>query len=377
MIAYPTNDGFDEFSAAKEQFEKLLGDLRAESSRTLEHGEVESLIAREGNELLRRLMQGYLDHRAHAELPQEAVVGPDGEERRQCRTRERELATLFGDVTVQRLGYRGAGLDSVFPLDAALNLPRHKYSFGLGQRVASGVAKHAFADTVQTIAETTGGQVPKRQSEILSRQISLDFDAFYEQRPDAQGCQGLLVMTVDGKGVVVRQEDLREATRKAAERSEHKLKTRLSRGEKRYRKRMATVAAVYEVDPDPRTAEQIMGLADPVSSRSPIRNKRVWASLQHTPGEVIEQLFAEAERRDPHHQRTWLVLSDGQDAQLREIQAATLAHRPETVIVQDFIHALEYLWKAAYAFHPEGSADAEAWVLDHALGVCRTFHLYC
>ncbi len=48
----------DEYVAAREQFEKLMGELRSESSRILEHGEVESLIAREGNELLRRLMQG-------------------------------------------------------------------------------------------------------------------------------------------------------------------------------------------------------------------------------------------------------------------------------------------------------------------------------
>ena len=35
---------FDEFVAAREQFEKLMGELRSESSPILEHGEVESLI---------------------------------------------------------------------------------------------------------------------------------------------------------------------------------------------------------------------------------------------------------------------------------------------------------------------------------------------
>ena len=75
MVAYTTEVGFDEFTAAKEQFEKLLGELRSELTRTLEHGDVESLIAREGNELLRCLMQGYLDQRAVAE---EALDGvPD------------------------------------------------------------------------------------------------------------------------------------------------------------------------------------------------------------------------------------------------------------------------------------------------------------
>jgi len=50
------------------------------------------------------------------------------------------------------------------------------------------------------------------------------------------------VLSEDGKGIVMRKEDLREGTKRAAERESHKLKTRLSPGEKR-RKRMATVAA--------------------------------------------------------------------------------------------------------------------------------------
>jgi len=51
----------------------------------------------------------------------------------------------------------------------------------------------------------------------------------------------------DGIYSGLRAEGLREATRRAAERGSHKLKTRPSRGEKRQRKRMATVAAVYRV----------------------------------------------------------------------------------------------------------------------------------
>ena len=49
-----------------------------------------------------------------------------------------------------------------------------------------------------------------------------DFDAFYEARRAADGeppPEGSVVaLTFDGKGVVLHREDLREATRKAAER---------------------------------------------------------------------------------------------------------------------------------------------------------------
>jgi hypothetical protein len=50
-----------------------------------------------------------------------------------------------------------------------------------------------------------------------------------------------LALTFDGKGVPVRPQDLRPATRK--------LSTRLTKGEKRNGKRMAEVAAVYAVAP--------------------------------------------------------------------------------------------------------------------------------
>ena len=140
-----------------------------------------------------------------------------------------------------------------------------------------------------------------------------------------------------------------------------------SKGEKRNRKRMATVASVYEVAPHLRTAEQIMGQDESSASKRPrIQNKRVWASLRQTPAEVIEEMFAEAERRDPKHERTWLVLVDGQEAQQREVEAAIARHRTDVVVIQDFVHVLEYLWKAAYCFHADGTQEAETWVFERA-----------
>jgi hypothetical protein len=45
-----------------------------------------------------------------------------------------------------------------------------------------------------------------------------------------------------------------------------------------------------------------------------VRHKRVWASLRQTPVEVIDERFAETERRDPKHDSAWSVLVDGQEA---------------------------------------------------------------
>jgi hypothetical protein len=44
---------------------------------------------------------------------------------------------------------------------------------------------------------------------------------------------------------------------------------------------------------------------------------------------------------------------------------------PGFIQVLDLLHVMEYLWKAAHAFHAERSLEAEAWVRSHALMILR------
>ncbi len=162
MSVYTRDGGIDEFAVACEWFRNLVGELRSESTRLLDHGAIESLIAHAGTELLRLLMQGCLNQRSAAEEKLERVTGADGEERRHCRIRSRALMTLFGEVTVGRLGYSGVRLESVFPLDVALNLPPDKYSQGVRRKVGREVAKGSFEEAMKAIEEGTGAEVPKR-----------------------------------------------------------------------------------------------------------------------------------------------------------------------------------------------------------------------
>jgi hypothetical protein len=154
------------------------------------------------------------------------------------------------------------------------------------------------------------------------------------------------------------------------EREEHKQHTRLSPGEKKNRKRMATVASVYEVDPYPRTAEQILDPdQQPEGKRPRPQNKRTWARVEADQGTVIEQAFAEAVRRDPDQKMRWVVLTDGHEDLLRQVCTAAKRYKVEIVLVQDFVHVLEYLWKAAYALHPDAADERESWVMDRATAI--------
>ncbi len=129
---------------------------------------------------------------------------------------------------------------------------------------------------------------------------------------------------------------------------------------------MAEVATVYSIDAWPRTIGDVLhGVHDKYDKEQrrprPI-NKRVWASIEHTPQRVIQDAFDEAMRRDPELRRRWVVLVDGNRDQLARIKQAARDTGVKITIVLDIVHVLEYLWRAAYAFHADGTKQAQEWV---------------
>ena len=355
------------------QFEHLVGTLRHPDAQGLPHGEVEAVIHREGMELLRRLLQGYLDQRSAQEPLREQVIGADGRPRTHRRTGcRRRLETRFGEVRVTRRGYGARSLESVFPLDAELNLPPDKYSHGLRETVVEEVIQGSFDEAVAHLERWGGGQMAKRQSEEVAVHLSQDFDAFYSE-PRGQGdggAPGILVITADGKGIVMHPNGLREATRRAMEQVAHKQQTRLSPGEKSHRKRMATVVSVYGIERYVRTPEQILDPElKPEQQRPQPVNKRTWARVEADLKAVIEEGFQEAIRRDPDQRLQWVVLTDGQEDLLRQVYAAAERYKVDIIVVQDFVHVLEYLWKAGHALHPDEPQVRENWVQDRAAAI--------
>jgi hypothetical protein len=178
-------------------------------------------------------------------------------------------------------------VESRFALDAQLNLPPDNYSDGLRCRLATDVSLMSFDEAISRLNQTTGGHVPKRQSEQVVVKIAQDFEAFYDTRraeaPEAS--EDLLGLTPDAKGIGRRQEDLREATRQAAQRAKSARGRGLSAGKKDNRNRMAQVASVYTVAPDVRRPEAIMNPPpdEGIPPRPKVANKRVWPVSSEMP----------------------------------------------------------------------------------------------
>jgi hypothetical protein len=158
---YRSECELEEFFTAREQFEAIVSQLHSAEATLLEHGDIEAIVHRDGMELLRRLVQGHLDWRANHEMRRSEVIGADDIERTHVRADcERKLTTLFGDVTVRRLGYSARGSTSLFPLDCELNLPDDQYSHGLSEQANRDVAIQAFDNVVNNMKRKPGGQVP-------------------------------------------------------------------------------------------------------------------------------------------------------------------------------------------------------------------------
>jgi hypothetical protein len=237
-----------------------------------------------------------------------------------------------------------------------LNLPEEKHSHGLRRLAALEATRGSFGEAAHAITRSTGVVIGKRQVEELARRASADIDAFYAARPPGPALEdALLVLTFDGKGVVMRPEALREATAKAGP------ATRL--------------AAVYHAIPVPRTPGDI--IAPPGQgprARQPgpaAAGKWLTASVTDDIGTVIAAGFDEAERRDPGHRRPWVALVDGNNAQIEAITTEARQRHVTTHIVCDLIHVLEYLWKAAWSFFEPGDPDAEDWVAEQAVKILQ------
>ena len=372
-LAYLNSTDFSFFSDAQEQLDLLIEQLKSQYRVESEHGDVENFINKEGHEIMRRLLQGWLDLKADKEKKKKSITSALGEQLNHVRVATtRALESLFGKVTVTRISYSQIKKSSLFPVDAELNLPVDSYSDGIYYRVSNEAVRGSFDGVVETISETTGGHIPKRQSLTIVKDVARDFESFYKKTRfiEPEDTLDLLVLTFDGKGIVMRPDSLRECTKKNAKKS-NKLTSRLSQGEKKDRKRMAQVAAVYTVQSHIRTAESIMKPPDNnvIPFRTPIRNKRVWASVEREAEVVIEEAFQEALQRDPEQTRQWVILIDGLPHQIKLIKKVMKRLNVKATIVMDFIHVLEYLWKAAWCFFDKGDEAVEEWIAEKSVNI--------
>ena len=64
-----------------------------------------------------------------------------------------------------------------------------------------------------------------------------------------------------------------------------------------------------------------------------------------------------------------MILIDGLPHQIKLINKVMKRLKVEATIVMDFIHVLEYLWKAAWCFFDKGDDEVEDWIAKRAVKI--------
>lgn len=363
-------------NSCKEQMQKIVGTLDREVTEAARAGRpihvVELAIWAQVLAIGKAALTQFLALQGDGDMG-DTQPAPDGGTWQRLEERhERRYRSIFGEFRLVRVVYgsrEGQKIEFV-PLDNRLQLPNGVFSYVLQDWSQGLCAESAFGQVAATLARIFEEKVPVDSLEHMNVQMAERVDAYRENRPvPAAASEGaLLVVSGDCKGVVMRREEDDPAP--AAHRT---------KGEKASKKQMATVAAVYTVDPHLRTAEDVVAaLFRDRETKPPPRpepqNKQVWAQLSREDGDktissidvVYEQMMEEIIVRNRQEHR-WLrpiiYLSDGQDA----LWEARARHLPPGVDILEFLHVTPRLWQAAHVFCGEGSDAAEPFVRERCL----------
>jgi hypothetical protein len=179
-----------------------------------------------------------------------------------------------------------------------------------------------------------------------------------------------VVVTADCKGVVIRGQGTPTVC------GGHR-----PAGQRANQKRMATVGAVYTVDPYVRTAEDVVAalFRDPdyePGRRPEPAHKRVWASLPQQgpqPKSSIEVVFDwlwwEFAQRNPQLRRPTVCLCDGQEALWQACADSVLD--PGRVEILDLLHVTPRLWQAAKLLYGDKGKEVVPFVRERVTRVLQ------
>jgi hypothetical protein len=375
------------FSHARFAFRQIESWLTSDEAASQSEAEVEEQLHCRGRELLRLLLQAHIRQRGTGDIgpalrvftPSVSAASADGGATPHPSIRHGEkrlhdctLHTSFGSVEVARTGYVAAGQASVHPLDEQLQLPRRSFSYPLQEQLVRHAVQGPFDEAVTDVERDTGVRLSKRSTEQVVQEAAVDFQAYYQQHqvslPEQTG--PIVVTGIDCKGVpmIKPEQTLR--------------KVRRGKGDKKHKKRMATVATVRTQQFRVRTAEEVVESLFRTTPKEkqprlrkktpqPAEHKRVWANLLASKDEVIASVVEEVKRVDPTGSKTHVALCDGERALQKRILPALQAVVPTVVLILDLLHALEKLWKVAHCFYPEGSEEATAWVRKQTLRILQ------
>ena len=354
-------------SKAFHKAERLFGELQNLVRQANAEGERADRVERGLMALLLRLGRELLDvFIAQAgDGDRGPAIEQDGRTlQRLVKPRKRRYVSIFGEHEFEQRVYalrEGQKIEER-PVDRQLGLPAGEHSYVLQDWQQRLCLKESFEESAASLESMLNVSLPVGTAERLNQRLAEQAEPFRltQPPPDPEQEAELLVYANDCKGVPMR--------RPVEERAQGH---RRGKGEKANKKKMACVGSGYSVDRFVRSADDILDKifrTESAQRRPKPQNKRLWAEMTLArEGEPINgktrvfvQQSLDLQARDPERRKTVICLTDGEKA-LRNEQAEWL---PRAIGILDIWHVTEYLWKASYCFHSEGSPQAKRWVED-------------
>jgi hypothetical protein len=310
----------------------------------------------------------------------ESLVTKDGRHlERSKKPADRPLRTVFGEHTIQAYVYAAGSHEAIEfrPVDAKLSLSAGCYSYFFEEFSQYFCVDQAFGQASRGLATVLRQEVSVNALEHINRRMGDQAEAFLDKlpRPPATKEAELLVFTGDGKGVPLVKEDSQRVPA-------------FDEAERPGNRRMATLAAVYTIDPYVRTPEQIVAalFRDDKGPRPKDRPepkfKHITArftSMREDPdGELWEsngtfEAFIWADEQVTARRRLGqklLRLMDGQTSLWDAADCCLNVPAEDIIDILDILHASSYVWKAAKVFYPHWE-QREAFARDRLLRILQ------
>jgi hypothetical protein len=271
------------------------------------------------------------------------------------RDTKRRYVSIFGSLSFARPYFYRKGKDGQTPLDAELGLGADCYS-DLVREVSDYLGVYeVYHKACDILERLLGLSLSTRIIQTNLGEDATDVSDYYAQKPApaANSEAEILVIQADGKGIPMILEETKTEP------------VRLGKGEKYGCKKEAIVTCVYSIEAFTRSPEQVVAsYYDKISLAEPSKpqNKHLWATLDGKDA-ALSRLAEQVQSRLGGHIQHKIALCDG----CKSLQTRIAKYFPDFIQVLDFIHANEYLWKAANALFGETNDQRFEWMKTHTL----------
>jgi hypothetical protein len=340
----------------REQLEQLLQFVDKAAQDAADLYDVERRVFGEVLELGYKCVEVFIGLQGTGDLGEEVVTHDDRTLYRSSSPHSRSLRTVFGEHEFEQFVYSpGANRKiELKPLDARMGLSGHVPSYLMEEFSQMFCVESAFALSAKNLTQVFGGTFSVNTLELTSRRMGAQAEQFLDNipKPDPKEEGEFLIGSADGKGVPMIRKDTKQ--KPAMDDSKERPGNR----------KMATVSAVYSVDPYVRSPADVIAalFRDDLANKDYQRPKPQFKLVTAHFPEVYEDAHEAIEftgtneafawmqgevdkRRKP--KQTFITLLDG-DPKLWNNLAAFLPG--DTIGILDIIHVTQYVWKAAKVF---------------------------